>query len=172
MEKNYKKINEFTKTERNLPHWQNPGSVYFVTFRTYNKFILDDNSKQIIYENIKHYNKIKYELFAFVIMEDHVHLIFQPNEISEGLYFNLSEIMQSIKGFASKQIIKYIKNNEQNLDLKLEVNKVFQSESFDRIIRNDDEFNEKLNYILNNPVKRGIVKDCYSYKWVWFKGKE
>jgi len=50
--KNNKSINDFIQRRRNLPHWQLPRSIYFITFRTYQGLILDDKSKQIIYDNI------------------------------------------------------------------------------------------------------------------------
>ncbi len=179
--KKFDYVNEFIKKNRNLPHWQNPGSIYFITFKTYKGLILDDHSKQIIYDNIIHYNRIKYQLLSFVIMPDHIHIILQPNEIKSGEYVNLSEIMQALKGFASKQIIKYLTqlsltefNIAQSANIQtqtgaseLPLKHIFQAESFDRIIRNDDELYEKMNYILNNPVKRELVKNGYEYEWYY-----
>lgn len=179
------KIKEFTIHIRNLPHWQNPGSVYFITFRTYKGLILDDSSKQIIYDNIIHYSNLKYYLYSFVIMPDHVHIILQPNEINIGEYIGLSEIMQAIKGYAAKQILKYLKDNyyivmEQTgaSVLPNSHNKapsgasvlpahIFQAESFDRILRNEEELYEKMNYILNNPVKKGLIVNGYNYQWYY-----
>ncbi|MBM2814455.1 MAG: hypothetical protein HW421_1217 [Ignavibacteria bacterium] len=104
----FQPIIDFTFHQRNLPHWQNPGSIYFITFRTYKNLILDDISKQIIYENIIYYGKLFYKLLSFVIMPDHIHIILQPNEIEKNIYVNLSKIMQAIKGYAAKQIIKHL----------------------------------------------------------------
>jgi hypothetical protein len=40
---------------------------------------------------------------------------------------------------------------------------LWQDESWDRILRNQDEMEEKLRYMLNNPVEAGLVED----PWLW-----
>jgi len=166
----YEYVQAFKSTHRNLPHWQEPGRVYFITFRTYKNLQLDEQSKQIIFNNIIHYSKIKYKLYSFVIMNDHVHIILQPNEIEPGKYINLSEIMHSIKSFTAKKIIKHLQYEWTETTVLPE--KIFQSESYDRIIRTEDELKEKMNYIHNNPIKKGLCEDGYNYKWFYVLGKE
>ena len=172
-----KPVDEFTITLRNLPHWQNPGSIYFITFRTFNNLILDDISKQIIYDNIIHYSKYYFKLFSFVIIPDHIHIILQPNEIENNSFVNLSKIMQAIKGYAAKQIIKHIAKSARSTQpaqtgaSELPIKHIFQVESFDRIIRNDKELFEKMNYILNNSVKKGLVENGYEYKWYYLNNQ-
>ena len=158
-------IDSFIKSRRHLPHWQSPGCVYFVTFRTYLSHILDDTSKSIIYDNIIHYSNLKYKLYSFVVMPDHVHIILSPNEITQDKYYNLSDIMQAIKGFAAKKIIKHLKS--QVLRSNKLTQHVFQSESFDRIIRNDTEFIEKMKYVSDNPAKKELVNNGEEYKWLY-----
>lgn len=120
-------------------------------------------------------------------MPDHVHIILQPIEINQGQYINLSLIMQAIKGFASKQIIKHINimNTQTGTSVPpktiadtqtgasvLPIKHIFQSESFDRIIRNKEELNEKMNYILNNPVKNGLIDNGFNYNWYYLNKEE
>ncbi|MBZ0203591.1 MAG: hypothetical protein K8I03_11305 [Ignavibacteria bacterium] len=45
---------------------------------------------------------------------------------------------------------------------------MWQDESFDRIIRDDKELNEKLNYMFNNPVKAGITENPWDYVGWYF----
>lgn len=171
----YMPIKEFIKKRRNLPHWQNPNSVYFITFRTFNQFILADKSKQIIYDAILFQDNKKCKIYSFVIMPDHVHIIMQPIEIKTGEYYNLSEIMQAIKGFSAKQIIKNLRTNSNSLlsderqtgTSVLPVKHIFQAESFDKIIRSEEELFEKMNYFLNNPVKKDLIENGHNYKWYY-----
>jgi REP element-mobilizing transposase RayT len=175
-----KSIKEFTIYRKNLPHWQIPGSVYFVTFRTCKKLILDEISKKLLYDNILHYSTKYYKLYCFVIMPDHVHLIIQPKEVTQNEYYPLSRIMQAIKGYSAKRIKYHLINksiaNEENIKLRSKIRKneildneipkhIFQSESFDRIIRDEAELQEKMNYIMNNPVKWDLIENGYEYKW-------
>jgi putative transposase len=44
---------------------------------------------------------------------------------------------------------------------------VWQDERYDRIIRDDDEFWEKWNYITENPQRQGLVQEPLNYKWLY-----
>jgi hypothetical protein len=44
---------------------------------------------------------------------------------------------------------------------------VWQRESFDRIIRSDENLTKKREYIFNNPVRAGLVLRAESYRWNW-----
>lgn len=148
-----------------------------MTFNSFKGLIFDDEIKRIIYDNIFHYSKIKYRLYSFVIMPDHVHLIIQPNEISNGKYYSLSEIMHSIKSYSSNQIKKYLKSIITVAQTPLSVHNnipkhIFQSESYDRIIRDEEELKEKMNYILNNPVNEGLAENGYDYRWYYYEGRK
>lgn len=45
---------------------------------------------------------------------------------------------------------------------------LWYDESFDRIIRNQKELDEKLKYIYENPLRAGIVERPEDY-WGWFQ---
>ncbi|MCH8212252.1 MAG: class I tRNA ligase family protein, partial [Planctomycetes bacterium] len=49
---------------------------------------------------------------------------------------------------------------------------VWQDEYFDRIIRNDDEFYEKFNYMIQNPVKTGLVESAEAYSFTYRPGDD
>ena len=94
------------------------------------------------------------DLDAAVIMPDHAHLIFrliQPYE--------LSQILQRIKGRSARRINQMLKRKGS----------VWSDESFDHIIRHAAELEEKLEYIRQNPVKRGLVNHPDRYKWLFIK---
>jgi len=46
---------------------------------------------------------------------------------------------------------------------------VWSDENFDHIIRHAVELEEKLQYIRQNPIKRGLVDHPDSYKWLFIK---
>lgn len=162
-------IDKFTLTRRHLPHWQAPCSVYFVTTRCIEGKTLSGIEKDIVENTIRYLNGRRYNLFAYVIMPDHFHLIIQPLEVGrtrvplvddQEKYYNLSEIMHSIKSFSAHEINKKIRI----------IGSTFQHENFDRIIRNEDELYEKMNYIINNPVKAGLIENPNDYKWLFYIG--
>ena len=91
-------------------------------------------------------------------MPDHVHLIFTPL-IDPVLLevISLARITKSIKG-ASAHLI--------NRRLQL-VGTVWQEESFDRVLRSSEKLDEKAQYILDNPVRKGIAFSPADYPWLW-----
>jgi len=145
-------IKYFTIYRRHLPHWQSPNAVYFVTTRCAENKTLSQTQKDIVLEAIKYLDGKKYILYAAVIMPEHFHLIIQPIEKNQGEYFSLSEIMHSIKSYTAHKM----------------GGKIWQHENYDRIIRDEKELLEKMNYILNNPVKQGLVDDPEKYPWLYY----
>jgi REP element-mobilizing transposase RayT len=87
-------------------------------------------------------------------MPDHVHHIFR---ILDGS--SLSEVLQSIKGYSARSI-------NALLDRK---GPFWLGESFDHIIRHAQELEEKLSYVRENPVTRGLAATWRDYRWLWIK---
>ena len=150
--------------QRDLPHWEYSGSTYFITFRVNpalgKPFALlpDDPHKEdipasIVEESIFFGYGDRYIVDAYVIMPDHVHLLIQPL-----LEWRLSKILQGIKGYSSRMI-----------NLKMNRKGAFwQDESMDHLIRNHEDWLDKLNYIHDNPVKAGIVSNPENYPFSSF----
>jgi putative transposase len=157
---NLKPTGEFKTTRRNLPHWEFPGSAYFVTFNTTPGYKLSFEEKDIALSAIKFHQDKKYKLYACVVMDRHVHLIVLPLEISGGQYHSLAQIMHSIKSFSANKIQRTTGKRGN----------IWFDENYDRVIRDDNEFYEKISYIMNNPVKAGLVKDPDSYRWLYYHG--
>jgi REP element-mobilizing transposase RayT len=138
----------------NLPHWQAGGSVYFVTFRSSRGVLPEPALKQVM-ENIRFNDGEKFDLFLAIAMPDHVHMLIQPREIKPGIWHDLGEIMKGIKGVSARRINQMLGTSGQ----------VWQNESFDHIVRDEKEFDQKMNYMLYNPVKAGIVEEPEKYKY-------
>ncbi|MEW5702346.1 MAG: transposase [Candidatus Zixiibacteriota bacterium] len=138
-------------TKRRLPHWSLPGSTYFVTFRV----AADDLSLdeiQLVLDHLKAGQEGRYTLIAATVMPDHVHLLICPEEGA-----SLGQTMRGIKGASARKI-----NRGRGTK-----GRVWQDESWDRIVRDQDELDEKLAYMLNNPVRKGLVADPRQYPG-WF----
>ena len=50
--------------------------------------------------------------------------------------------------------------------------RLWQSERKDRAVRDEHEFYQKANYILENAQRRGLVEYGWEYEWFWCPGKE
>ena len=145
---------------RNLPHWQLPGSTYFITFRVKSGIISNDERK-IVLDSIKYFHKIRYWLTASVVMPDHIHLILKPVVSESNAELSLSKILQGIKGFSSRKINK----------TRGTKGALWQDESFDRIVGDYDESLEKCNYIRLNAVKTGLCQAPDDYPYLWEPGE-
>jgi REP element-mobilizing transposase RayT len=126
---------------RNLPHWTLEVSTYFVTFRVATG-TLSIEERAIVRDHLQAGHGKFYQLAAAVIMPDHVHLLLRP--IGD---YTLSRVMKGIKGVSA-----HLLNQRRGTR-----GQIWQDESWDRIIRDDAEFEEKLTYMANNPVKAGLV---------------
>ncbi|MFH0990560.1 MAG: transposase [bacterium] len=147
---------ELKITRRHLPHWTIDGSIYFVTFCAY-ETMFDRNEQRIVLDHIKEGDGKFYTCYAVIVMPDHVHLLLKPKE---GV--TLSRIMHGIKGVSAHKINQY--RNAKGV--------IWQKESFDRIVRDGNEFDEKLNYMYNNPVKKGLTENPENYAgWYYNEDK-
>jgi hypothetical protein len=51
------------------------------------------------------------------------------------------------------------------------VGRVWQAESFDRALRHEEDLAGKIEYMLTNPVRAGLVKEASAYGWAWVEGQ-
>jgi len=137
---------------RHLPHFQLSAGYYFITLVTYNRILLQPSQKDCIFNALNFLNGRKYELYAAVILNDHLHMIINPTD-------SLSKIMHSIKSFTAHEINKQLSRK----------GKIWQDESMDKVIRNEKEFIQKINYIVNNPIKAHLAQGYADYKWLYIK---
>lgn len=100
-----------------------------------------------------------YDLDSFTIMSNHVHALFTPLEKEEDSYHSLASIMQSLKGY-----VAWVAN-----DILKRKGQFWQHESYDHFVRDTAEQNRIRQYILNNPVKAGLVSDWTEWPWSYSK---
>jgi REP element-mobilizing transposase RayT len=137
-----------------LPHLQAPESTYFVTFRCRKGLFLSEPAKEIVMSTIRHWDGIRFDLEAAVVMPEHVHLICRILGA-----WSLSAVLHSVKDYSARLI---------NL-LLARKGPFWLDESFDHVIRHEQEWEEKIGYIGDNPAKRGLVADAWDYQWLWIE---
>jgi len=87
---------------------------------------------------LRHWDGERYELCCFVIMPNHIHVLFRPMDGHD-----LTDILKAWKGFTARQI------NLQRSDSGT----VWQKDYWDLLIRNEKHFLATVNYIQRNPLK-------------------
>ena len=147
-----------TLYRRNLPHLEDPGRTYFITFNTMNNFMLPDAAKSLVLNHCLFDDGKRYMLHAIVVLRTHVHILLTPLPDGAG-YFRLAKIMGGIKGASVHSVNKLLKRSGS----------LWQDESFDHMIRSDEDFADKLLYIQMNAVETG-VKRPEDYPWYWREG--
>jgi REP element-mobilizing transposase RayT len=107
-----------------------------------------------------HDNGIKFDLKVAVVMPDHVHLIFTPLvDRGEMEIYSLAEIMDAIKGASAHKVNMLLGRK----------GRVWQTESFDHVVRSSENLDAKTAYVLENPVRAGLVNEWAEYPWMWRK---
>ena len=97
---------------------------------------------------------------------NHVHVVFTPlpmrssktdntTQTNSLCYNTLSTIMQSLKGYTARKANLLLGRSGP----------FWQHESYDHVIRDPSEWQRIVTYVLNNPVKAGLV-DTWE-KWQW-----
>lgn len=114
---------------------------------------------QLVQESLHYRDGKVYDLDAFCIMSNHVHVLFTPLPESEERYYALPAIMQSLKGFTARQANVLLGRDGQ----------FWQHESYDHIVRNERERQRIRRYILQNPVKAGLVRSWDEWPWSFVK---
>lgn len=138
---------ELQRCRRWLPHWQQGGATYFVTFRSLSVELSKEHRGLVLHAAL-HFDQQRYTLWAAVVMPDHVHLLLTPLEREPGQWWSLSSITHSLKAYTAKQVNAGLRRSGA----------LWMQESFDRIVRDEEELVEKWQYIRSNPVKRGLCE--------------
>jgi REP element-mobilizing transposase RayT len=183
----FESVGEFSRYRRHLPHLQLPGSVYFCTASTKFRNSLSPAERDLVYDAIQFHRDRKYELFASVVMPDHFHLILRPLEKNDAGLFSLSEIFHSIKSWSANQIGKLRSQSHATASHATVLGSregksragmpdlrgvaIWQDETYDHIMRNDEDYSEKFYYTIYNPVEAGLVEKPDDYRWLWYQGK-
>lgn len=99
-------------------------------------------------DSLKHFDGIRYRLFAWCVMPNHVHVLFQP--LGE---LDLATIVQGWKSYSAKAANRVLRRSGE----------FWGREYFDHIVRNEAEFDRIVGYIMANPEKVGLS----NWPWVW-----
>ncbi len=95
--------------------------------------------------------RARIELYAAVVMPDHVHIILSPNKDT------LAKAVHSFKSYTAQQINRLLNRR----------GRFWQSQYHDHAVRKDEDLIQLITYCLNNPVRKGIVNDFHDYPY-WY----
>ncbi|MBU0707771.1 transposase [Patescibacteria group bacterium] len=142
-------------------------AIYFVTTKTRDKYPYFKNPifAEYMMEVIKIGCELKgCNLFGHVIIPNHIHVLIQPKK-----KYNISDYMHYIKRHSSRNIRILILKNHAGEDghPRLPSGGVWQSSFHDHIIRDEEDLNTHIEYIKNNPIKHGLLKEGETYSYLY-----
>ena len=138
---------------------------YTATIFEWKHVLANDKHKDFIIESLQFLvNDKRIILNAFVIMSNHIHLIWQPT-----FSFTLSDIQASFMKYTAQQLKRSLINDNSTLLEELKVNKydrtyqVWKREPLSIELRTNEVFIQKLEYIHYNPVRAGLCINPEDY---------
>jgi REP element-mobilizing transposase RayT len=103
---------------------------------------------RVVVNALQEFDGSRYWLFAWSVMSNHVHVLFQT--IGK---IPLAGILHSWKSYSAKAANQILGRSGE----------FWQREYYDHLIRNEAEFDRAMRYVMENPSKAGL-KD---WPWVW-----
>jgi len=113
-------------------------------------YLQETKVAELVQNALKHFDGKRYDLIAWAVMPNHVHTILRPYE-----GFELPDILHSWKSYTA---------NKAN-ELLGRTGAFWQSEYYDHLIRDEEDFIHQVNYVLSNPTKAGLDN------WPWVGSK-
>ncbi len=146
--------------KRKLPHWYLEGAIYYLTFHLHPDFeetgLFSDSEILTVKSSILHHHEKQWFCHALTVMPNHVHLIASviPEQVK---IVTVGYILASVKSYSAKML-----NRGRN-----RTGHVWLNESFDRILRNESEYWQKMKYIFENLMRAGLASDGNTYIGFW-----
>nr|WP_262903425.1 transposase [Hymenobacter psoromatis] len=109
---------------------------------------------QLVQQALHFYDSKQYTLVCYCIMANHVHLVATlPDEAQP-----LAHTLQALKGYTAKL-------GNQLLGRK---GQFWQRESYDHLIRSTSELERVIAYVVDNPVKAGLIEDWQQWPYTYW----
>ena len=154
----------------NLKHYDNLGTVRFVTFSCRGRLPIL-RSPDVIGTVLKELEcartKYLFDLFGYVIMPEHVHVVLFPRTS-----ISLGKVVGEIKSRSAREIIPILRSTSNPMSSELCRTRHGRSESslwfprcYDHNCRSLDSVLDKINYCHWNPVRRGLVNRPEDWPW-------
>ena len=113
-------------------------------------FLRQPNIAKLVADALKFFDGQRYELRAWAVMPNDVHVVVWPRPPE-----TLSRVLHSWKSFTSKAANKLLERTGE----------FWRGESYDHLIRDDDDGARCAAYTINNPVSAGLCAQPEDWQW-------
>jgi putative transposase len=127
------------------------------------RWLEDCSLAQIVAKEIHNLSDDRYRLMTYCIMPNHVHLLIeslvheQAKHQGKSVNYPVTDSLRLLQGRSARDC---------NLELK-RTGSFWQHESYDHVVRDQQELQRTIQYILNNPLKAGLVKEWKDWKFTY-----
>jgi putative transposase len=147
--------------------------AHFLTFSCFHRrpYLARDRTRQWLIESITHAVQHRhFDLWAYVIMPEHVHLVIFPRDDD----YSISLILKSIKQPVALKAVNFVRREAPQFASQMEdrqpngeVSLRFwqRGGGYDRNLYSAEEVWEKIEYVHRNPVRRGLAGCPSEYRW-------
>ncbi len=152
---------------------EEPGHAHELTFSCYRRWPLlnKDRTRLWFVEALdRARRKLDFELWAYVVMPEHVHVLLLPRSAD----YQMALIMKAIKQSVSRRAMRFLRAHAPHWLEQLRVTRLSgrseyrfwqQGGGYDRNFAKATAAWASVEYIHNNPVRRGLVA-CPT-EWPW-----
>jgi REP element-mobilizing transposase RayT len=125
--------------------------------KTGTTWLKDWRVASMVYEAVMHRIGVFYDLHSCTLMPNHVHLVFTPLQNKNGTYQSVASIMHSLKGYTARKANALLQRTGN----------FWQHESYDHVVKDEGEMARIMQYVVNNPVKAGLVQQPEDWQWTF-----
>jgi len=128
--------------------------VYFITICTAGKkpYLKDAGIAGVIVDGMEFRRKGKeIILFCYCVMPDHVHMLLS---LAQGYNKTLIDWVSDFKRYSAKSI-----------KVAHGIEHLWQKNFYDHVVRNDESLIKVAEYIVNNPVRKGMASEWKEYPY-------
>jgi putative transposase len=100
----------------------------------------------------------RYDLVEYCIMSNHLHMVLTPLQKAAEAHYSLAQIMHTIKGYSARRANQLLGRSGA----------FWLHESYDHCVRGAKELERILVYVVNNPVKAGLVAEWQAWPWTFY----
>lgn len=165
---------ERTKAARNRKRLFGMLDRKLQTHRQRVNWLRDERIADLVVNEFFRYHQVYYDLYAYCVLPNHIHLLCRPlpfkteyqfmdsesDPLRMGtrnqIYYPISKITKSIKGYTAKKANSILDRSQSAF---------WQDESFDHWVRNRIAFQNVIEYIESDPVRWGIVDEPSEWRW-------
>jgi putative transposase len=149
---------------RRLRRYYGSGYAHFITTSCYRRLPLLSTARRRtlllkVLEQVR--RQYGFVVFGYVIMPEHIHLLIGEPERSDP-----STVMQALKqGWARRVAGESRRHTRGQAELWPEMGHLWQRRFYDFVVWSRVKREQKLRYMHENPVKRGLVLEAGQWRW-------